>query len=56
MPIMQKQLSALTAIYEKTRRLPGFSYMAVREGFEPSNGFPLHTFQACAFSHSATSP
>ena len=30
--------------------------MAVREGFEPSNGFPLHTFQACAFDHSATSP
>ena len=31
-------------------------YMAVREGFEPSNGCPLHTFQACAFDHSATSP
>jgi hypothetical protein len=30
--------------------------MAVREGFEPSNGYPLHTFQACAFDHSATSP
>src|SRR3546814_20564086 len=31
--------------------------MAEREGFEPSNGFsPLHTFQACPFDHSATTP
>ena len=30
--------------------------MAVREGFEPSKRFRLHTFQACAFDHSATSP
>ncbi len=33
-----------------------FLYMAVREGFEPSIPFGIHTFQACAFSHSATSP
>lgn len=31
--------------------------MAEREGFEPSRSFgPLHTFQACAFDHSATAP
>ena len=30
--------------------------MAVREGFEPSVRFRTHTFQACAFDHSATSP
>ena len=30
--------------------------MAVREGFEPSKRCRLHTFQACAFDHSATSP
>ena len=33
-----------------------FLFMAEKEGFEPSNGCPLHTFQACAFDHSATSP
>jgi hypothetical protein len=30
--------------------------LAVREGFEPSKPFDLHTFQACSFSHSDTSP
>ena len=31
--------------------------MAEREGFEPSiRGYRIHTFQACAFNHSATSP
>ncbi len=31
--------------------------MAEREGFEPSRRYHrLHTFQACAFNHSATSP
>ena len=28
----------------------------MREGFEPSVRFRTHTFQACAFDHSATSP
>jgi hypothetical protein len=27
--------------------------MAVREGFEPSKPYDLHTFQACSFGHSA---
>ncbi len=30
--------------------------VAVREGFEPSKPFDLHTFQACSFDHSDTSP
>ena len=34
----------------------GFLYLAVREGFEPSKPFDLHTFQACSFDHSDTSP
>ena len=32
------------------------SGMAEREGFEPSIRCRIHTFQACAFDHSATSP
>ena len=31
--------------------------MAERVGFEPTiGGYPIHTFQACAFDHSATAP
>ena len=30
--------------------------MAEREGFEPSKSCPLHTFQACSFDRSDTSP
>ena len=31
--------------------------MAEQEGFEPSiRGCRIHTFQACAFDHSATAP
>ena len=30
--------------------------MAEKEGFEPSIRCRIHTFQACAFDHSATSP
>ena len=30
--------------------------MAEREGFEPSIRCRIHTFQACSFSHSDTSP
>ena len=30
--------------------------MAVREGFEPSMPFDIHTFQACSFDHSDISP
>jgi hypothetical protein len=35
--------------------MPGL-FMAVREGFEPSIRFRIHTFQACSFNHSDTSP
>ena len=37
-------------------RTSSFSNMAVREGFEPSIRCRIHTFQACSFSHSDTSP
>ena len=30
--------------------------MAESEGFEPSIPYGIHTFQACAFDHSASSP
>ena len=30
--------------------------MAVREGVEPSIPYDIHTFQACSFGHSDTSP
>jgi hypothetical protein len=30
--------------------------MAVREGVEPSIPYGIHTFQACSFGHSDTSP
>ena len=30
--------------------------VAVREGVEPSIRYRIHTFQACSFSHSDTSP
>ena len=33
-----------------------FLILAEREGFEPSKPFDLHTFQACSFDHSDTSP
>ena len=36
--------------------LSGLCYLAVREGFEPSIRCRIHTFQACSFNHSDTSP
>ena len=36
--------------------LSQWCYMAEREGFEPSIRCRIHTFQACSFSHSDTSP
>ena len=45
------------ARYKKTGTKPVFLYLAEREGFEPSIRYKrIHTFQACAFNHSATSP
>ena len=42
----------------KWRKLSAHSRtkLAVREGFEPSIRCRIHTFQACSFSHSDTSP
>ncbi len=37
-------------------RARAFLYMAEREGFEPSVRCRTHTFQACSFDHSDTSP
>ena len=34
----------------------GLWYLAEREGFEPSIRCRIHTFQACSFNHSDTSP
>ena len=35
----------------------GERVVAEQEGFEPSiRGYRIHTFQACAFDHSATAP
>ncbi len=45
---------SLTAIKKPSRSW--VLNMAVREGFEPSIPFDIHTFQACSFNHSDTSP
>ena len=45
-----------TSINKKARSGRAFLFMAVREGFEPSKPCDLHTFQACSFDHSDTSP
>ncbi len=47
------------AIYEKKSsyfRTSSSLNMAVRGGFEPPIRCRIHTFQACSFSHSDTSP
>ena len=47
------------AIYEKKARTfvrALLLNMAVRGGFEPPIRCRIHTFQACSFSHSDTSP
>ncbi len=41
---------------QKTDHQVGSLNLAVREGFEPSIRCRIHTFQACSFSHSDTSP
>ena len=44
------------AIESEIKSIKSDSYLAVREGFEPSIRYRIHAFQACAFDHSATSP
>ena len=58
-PVIPPQAS-LVGLPEKTNptlsRRAGF-WVAEREGFEPSIPFRgIHTFQACSFNHSDTSP
>ncbi len=48
--------ASLIPINDKARTKRALTFMAEKEGFEPSKPFGLHTFQACAFDHSATSP
>jgi hypothetical protein len=36
--------------------VPGKLMMAEDEGFEPSIGFPIHAFQACALGRYANPP
>ena len=38
------------------KALAGLLHLAEREGFEPSIRYRIHTFQACSFSRSDTSP
>ena len=45
-----------TVSHKKSLTVSGLFNMAVREGFEPSRPCDLHTFQACSFDHSDTSP
>ena len=61
-PPVQKQLPSgryapCPAHHKKTASRAVLSYiLAEREGFEPSIACAIHTFQACSFSHSDTSP
>ncbi len=49
--------SAVLPIVEPQGFSTHFQILAEREGFEPSiRDYRIHTFQACSFSHSDTSP
>ena len=52
------QSQRLRQIRAKTKKGPcgTLLFLAEGEGFEPSIRFRIHTFQACAFDHSATAP
>jgi hypothetical protein len=60
LPSSAKQRKALRGCIEIEKRLSNVGnrfFLAERKGFEPLNHFwRLHTFQACAFDHSAISP
>ena len=63
-----RRMSVLRIGPRKTACFPGFAmiletgdqcwgWLAERVGFEPTiRGYRIHTFQACAFDHSATAP
>ena len=53
----QKRLNSSELNLFELLWIADFSNLAVKEGFEPSKRYKrLHTFQACSFSHSDTSP
>ena len=43
-------------VRQMKKALTGLLHLAEREGFEPSIRYRIHTFQACSFSRSDTSP
>jgi hypothetical protein len=43
-------------VRQMKKALTGLVHLAEREGFEPSIRYRIHTFQACSFSRSDTSP
>ncbi len=56
---LQSYADNRSGLRHKTKALmfpSGLCNVAVREGFEPSIRCRIHTFQACSFSHSDTSP
>src|SRR5690606_20657429 len=58
-PVVGSHPPTVRAIGEKKARTfvrALFLNMAVRGGFEPPIRCRIHTFQACSFSHSDTSP
>ncbi len=56
-PIDYRGLESIITIQRKRGARPLCHWMAEREGFEPSiRDYRIHTFQACSFNHSDTSP
>ena len=57
-PVMWNSSVSLGIDFEGGPEKSGiYREMAEREGFEPSiRGYRIHTFQACSFNHSDTSP
>ncbi len=50
-------MTVFTHQYKRGQKAPFCIDMAEREGFEPSiRYYRIHTFQACSFNHSDTSP
>ena len=48
--------TGLTSITKKQESVAGVRIGAEDEGFEPSIGFPIHAFQACALGRYANPP
>ena len=54
--MMQNYLYPEYKIEQPINAFSSDGFLAERVGFEPTLRFRKHTFQACAFGHSATSP